>query len=138
MLAAAASTGAPADKVGQMSTQHTAAEQDAPAHRTVLDRRGKPFDVLDELPHLDPERALATVELPLHVYWSGPRGPWQLAVKAERVEAYRTLLREGLAEDIAQFVDGDLLVDAWDGMFLPREIRAAWKPLIDAAKASTQ
>lgn len=67
------------------------------------------------------------------MYWSRAGETWDLGQRATRVEAYRTLLREGLAEDIAQFVDGDLLLDAWDDMFLPREIRAAWQPVIDAA-----
>ncbi len=121
-----------------MSTQHIAAVADAPAHTTVLDRRGKPFDVLAQLPKLAPEEALATVELPHHVYWSGPPKAWPLANRATRIEAYRTLLREGLAEDIAQYVDGDLLLDAWDEMFLPSEIRAAWQPIVDAARAGKQ
>jgi hypothetical protein len=110
-----------------------AAVADSPAHTTVLDRRGKPFDVLDELPQLDPAHALATVELPLRVFWSKAR-TWHLADPSDRREAYRTLLREGLAADIARFVDGALLIECWDDLFLPREIRTAWQPIIDAAR----
>jgi len=116
-----------------MSTDHRDTLADTPAHTTVLDRRGKPFDVLNELPHLDPAQALATVELPLRVYWSNAR-TWDLADPHDRHEAYRTVLREGLAADIASVVDGDLLLECWDTLFLPREIRAAWQPLVDAAR----
>ena len=121
-----------------MSVQHRSANADAagpaPAHTTVLDRRGKPFVVLDELPHLEPKRALATVELPLRVDWSPPFTPRELGDRSHRLEVYARLLREGRAEDIASYVDGDLLLDAWDDMYLPREIRAAWQPVIDAAR----
>jgi hypothetical protein len=37
--------------------------------------------------------------------------------------------------DIERFVDGALLVDAWDDLVLPTALRAAWHPLIDAARS---
>lgn len=105
-----------------------------PAHVTHLTRRGRPFDVLEALPRLDPAAATATVELPITVYWSGVPRRWDLSDPATRGEAYRLLLREGAAEDIARYVDGDLLLAAWDDMFLPEEIRQAWQPVIDATR----
>jgi hypothetical protein len=39
--------------------------------------------------------------------------------------------REGTANDLLRYVDGALLVDLWDELVLPHEIRAAWQPVID-------
>jgi hypothetical protein len=41
---------------------------------------------------------------------------------------------EGLPEDITKFVDGALLVDLWSELFRPGHVKAAWQPLIDAAR----
>lgn len=35
--------------------------------------------------------------------------------------------------DITPYIDGVLLVDLWTDLVLPREIRDAWQPVIDAA-----
>jgi hypothetical protein len=48
-----------------------------------------------------------------------------------RQRAYEIVLREGGPEDIERYVDGALLVDAWDDLLLPKWIRAGWQPLID-------
>ena len=41
------------------------------------------------------------------------------------------MLREGTADDIAAYVDGALLVDLWDDIVVPAEIREAWQAVID-------
>ena len=41
------------------------------------------------------------------------------------------VLREGRPIDIESIVDGSLLVDGWEEMFLPQAVRSAWQPLID-------
>jgi hypothetical protein len=41
------------------------------------------------------------------------------------------VLREGTQADLLRFIDGALLVDAWPGLVLPRELRTAWKPVIE-------
>lgn len=33
--------------------------------------------------------------------------------------------------DLRRFVDGAFLVDLWGDLVLPRELRAAWQPVID-------
>jgi hypothetical protein len=38
-----------------------------------------------------------------------------------------------MPSDIKGSVDGALLVDLWTDLVLPREIRDAWQPVIDAA-----
>ena len=100
--------------------------------RTVGSGR-KTVSVPSSLPRLEPVEAFACVQLPHHVAWSG-QGGFNLALRSERGKAYEILLAEGLPEDIATFVDGALLVDLWDDLFLPRHVKTAWQPLIDAAR----
>lgn len=93
----------------------------------------KTISVPSSLPSLEPVRAFARVKLPHHVAWSG-QGDFDLGVRSERGKAYEILLTEGLPEDITMFVDGALLVDLWSDLFLPGHVKAAWQPLIDAAR----
>jgi hypothetical protein len=39
-----------------------------------------------------------------------------------------------MADDLLRYVDGALLVDLWDDLVLPRDLREAWQPLIDKAR----
>jgi hypothetical protein len=43
---------------------------------------------------------------------------------------YEIVLREGTPEDVVAYLDGALLIDLWDDLVIPRDIRAAWAPLI--------
>jgi hypothetical protein len=43
-------------------------------------------------------------------------------------------LQEGRPADILAYVDGALLVDLWDDLVLPRAVRAAWSPVIEASR----
>lgn len=95
--------------------------------------RGKPIWVPDSLPRLDVARALAAVELPLHLNWSAPGRIFDLRSRADRSRVYETVLQEGRPADILAYVDGALLVDLWDDLVLPRAVRAAWAPLIPAS-----
>ncbi len=101
-----------------------------------VDRRGKVFMVPDRLPQLPAVSALATVVLPVHVDWSTGQKPRALSDRRQRILAYQVILSEGEAQDIATYVDGALLVDAWPEMHLPNAIRGAWQPLIDQAMGS--
>jgi hypothetical protein len=87
--------------------------------------------VPDSLPDLEPGRALRRLELPLHLEWSRKDRHVNLADRRERARTYETVLREGRPADIADLVDGALLVDLWDELVLPRRLRHAWQPLID-------
>ena len=91
---------------------------------------GKQTWVPDRLPRLDVARALATVELPLHLNWSAPGRVFDLRSRADRARAYEIVLQEGTPADILAYVDGALLVDLWEDLVLPRGIRSAWTPLI--------
>jgi transcriptional regulator with XRE-family HTH domain len=92
--------------------------------------RGKPIWIPDRLPRLDVARALAAVELPLHLNWSAPGRIFNLRSHADRARAYEIVLQEGTPADILAYVDGALLVDLWEDLVLPRAVRSAWAPLI--------
>lgn len=92
--------------------------------------RGKPVWAPDRLPRLEVARALAVVELPLHLNWSAPGRVFDLRARAERARVYEIVLQEGSPADILAYVDGALLVDLWEDLVLPRVVRSAWAPLI--------
>lgn len=102
--------------------------------REVPVGRGRVAHVPDELPRLGVREAVAAVELPLYIEWSRRDRTVDLGDRPQRLRAYETILREGRPEDIEHYVDGALLVDAWDDLVLPRPIREAWQPLIDEAR----
>lgn len=95
--------------------------------------RGRTVTVPSALPRLTVQQALATVVLPLHLNWSAPGRRFDLADRSQRARVYEIVLREGGPDDILTYVDGALLVDLWDDLVLPRDIRAAWDPLIQSA-----
>jgi hypothetical protein len=82
------------------------------------------------LPRLDVARALAVVDLPLHLNWSAPGRTFDLRARADRARVYEVVLQEGTPADILAYVDGALLVDLWDDLVLPRAVWSAWAPLI--------
>lgn len=92
--------------------------------------RGKPIAVPTHLPQLAPERALATVTLPLHLDWSTPLQTYRLADRHDRGRVYELVLREGTPHDVLTYIDGVLLMDLWPDLVLPHEIRSAWSPLL--------
>ncbi|MGI9003774.1 MAG: hypothetical protein ACR2GH_19350 [Pseudonocardia sp.] len=49
---------------------------------------------------------------------------------------YEVVLREGDLNDVRTLVDGRELVRVWDRLYLPRWVRDAWAPLIDAARSA--
>lgn len=97
-------------------------------------QRGGVVSVPTSLPCLDAVSALARVSLPLHVNWSDPSRSFNLADRRQRARVYEMVLRDGTATDVLAFVDGRLLVDLWEELVLPREVRTAWEPLVSAAR----
>lgn len=97
--------------------------------------RGRVAFVADVLWRLETGTAVSRVELPLHLEWSRRNRVVELWDRQQRIRAYEAVLREGRPADIERFVDGALLVDAWDDLVLPIALRAAWQPLIDAARS---
>ena len=48
---------------------------------------------------------------------------------------YEIVLREGTPQDVLTYIDGALLVDSWNSLVLPRDLRTAWSDVVDAAQA---
>jgi transcriptional regulator with XRE-family HTH domain len=97
--------------------------------------RGRVVAVPTTLPRLAPADALATVALPLHLNWSAPSRVYKLAHRPDRARVYEIVLREGTSRDVVKYIDGALLVDLWDELVLPRDVREAWASLIDQTSA---
>jgi hypothetical protein len=93
--------------------------------------RGPAALVPNRLPQLPVDQALAQVELPLVLNWSQPGRVYRLSDRGDRARVYELVLREGREEDVLRYVDGALLADLWGELVLPREVRAAWSPLIE-------
>ncbi|MDQ2789260.1 MAG: hypothetical protein M3Y73_05970 [Actinomycetota bacterium] len=85
------------------------------------------------LPRLPIEQALATVALPLHLNWSVPGRQFPMRDRSQRARVYEIVLREGGPEDVLTYIDGVLLIDLWDELVLPRDIRAAWAAVVESA-----
>jgi hypothetical protein len=67
--------------------------------------------------------------------WSSTDRTVDLADRRNRARCYEAVLREGTPDDIRTYVDGALLIDLWDELVLPPDVRQAWQPLIDRARA---
>lgn len=87
--------------------------------------------MLSALPRLPVEQAMMTVVLPLSLNWSEPGRRFNLADRGDRTRVYEIVLREGRASDLLTYIDGALLVDLWNDLVLPREVRAAWAPVVE-------
>jgi transcriptional regulator with XRE-family HTH domain len=95
--------------------------------------RGRAISVPTSLPRLPIEQALGTVTLPLHLNWSAPGRQFPIRDRSQRTRVYEIVLREGGPEDVLTYVDGVLLIDLWDELVLPRDIRAAWSQVVESA-----
>ncbi|MGH3771875.1 MAG: helix-turn-helix transcriptional regulator [Pseudonocardiaceae bacterium] len=95
--------------------------------------RGRAVSVPTSLPRLPIEQALATVALPLHLNWSAPGRQFPMRDRSQRARVYEIVLREGGPEDVLTYIDGVLLIDLWDELVLPRDIRAAWAAVVGSA-----
>jgi len=100
--------------------------------------RSEPYAVPDRLWRLDLTDAFATVELPRHLHWSGPSREYSLSDRRDRARVYEIMLREGSPDDLRTYIDGALLVDLWDELVLPRELRGAWEPLISRQRGARE
>jgi hypothetical protein len=72
--------------------------------------------------------ASGTVQLPLWLYWSGESPAFDLADPFMLRWLYQTVLREAARpEDLASYLNRDILVAIWPGLHLPAGIRQAWQ-----------
>ncbi|MFE7132758.1 hypothetical protein ACFVIM_18060 [Streptomyces sp. NPDC057638] len=82
-----------------------------------------------------------TVDLPLHVAWSGRRS-YGLEQLRSRMGLYRTVLAEGQRQDLIEFLNRDLLIAQWPVLrtLISRPIKDAWEaafPELTTATATT-
>jgi hypothetical protein len=80
-----------------------------------------------------------SVSLPARIFWSGPNPRavrWNLADPGRRRDLYEIVLVEGTLDDIREWVNPVELCRLWEQMYLPRWVRTAWQPLIDAARSA--
>ncbi|MBC2908089.1 hypothetical protein [Streptomyces cupreus] len=111
----------------QHSTPTPSDHSDAVAEDIVLYRekfRRRLPDSLDEL--RGPARGV--VELPLHMAWSGMTS-YDLSKPRQRMGLYRTVLHEGLREDLPRYLNRDLLLQLWPVLrtLVGRTVRTVWE-----------
>ncbi len=68
------------------------------------------------------------VELPKHVAWSG-MSAYDLGKPRQRMGLYRTVLHEGLREDLPLYLNHDLLLQLWPTLrrLVGRTVRTVWE-----------
>ncbi|MEV0011061.1 hypothetical protein AB0M10_28895 [Streptomyces sp. NPDC051840] len=68
------------------------------------------------------------VDLPLHMAWSGMTS-YDLGKPRQRMGLYRTVLHEGLRDDLPRYLDQDLLLQLWPVLrgLVGRSVRAVWE-----------
>lgn len=86
----------------------------------------RPVFVIDDLRDLRGPAA-GTVSLPLYLDWS-ETSTYDLSEPHRVRTLYATVLREAMSEeDLAQFLDVDVLTSVWGELNLPAFVRAAWE-----------
>jgi hypothetical protein len=68
------------------------------------------------------------VELPLHMAWSGMTS-YDMSKPRQRMGLYRTVLHEGLRDDLPRYLNRDLLLQLWPVLrtLVGRTVRAVWE-----------
>ncbi|MGX1916275.1 hypothetical protein ACWIID_47050 [Streptomyces phaeochromogenes] len=68
------------------------------------------------------------VELPLHMAWSGMIS-YDLDKPRQRMGLYRTVLHEGLRDDLPHYLNHDLLLQLWPVLrtLVGRTVRTVWE-----------
>lgn len=68
------------------------------------------------------------VQLPLHMAWSG-LSAYDLGKPRQRMGLYRTVLHEGLREDLPRYLNQDLLLQMWPILrtLTGRTVRTVWE-----------
>ena len=95
--------------------------------------RGRSIFVPDRLWRLEVNKVFEPVTLPLSLNWSQPGREYEVRDRRQRARLYETVIREGMPQDMLTYIDGALLVDSWNELVLPRNVRAHWHSIIEAA-----
>ncbi|MBL3667995.1 hypothetical protein JL475_18765 [Streptomyces sp. M2CJ-2] len=72
--------------------------------------------------------AQGVVELPLHMAWSGMTS-YDLGKPRQRMGLYRTVLHEGLHDDLPRYLNQGLLLQLWPVLrtLIGRTVRTVWE-----------
>jgi DNA invertase Pin-like site-specific DNA recombinase len=105
-----------------------------PTEDRVFFRDTKPYDVPASLNDLQGP-AGGRLELPHRLYW-GPERTVDLDTEGGAVKAYQAVIREGSAEDQAQFLNRGRLVELWPSLMLPTRVRDEWERQIPELRAT--
>lgn len=98
--------------------------------RQVAAHGVRPFWVADRLWRGKLPECFAAVSVPEHAYKHGVQR-FGLRRRSSRRRLYEMLLRNGLPDELMDWIDDALLVDIWDELRLPKPIRSAWLPAVD-------
>lgn len=85
----------------------------------------KPYEIVDSLDDLAGPTE-GSVTLPVTVYWSGPFDTFDVADKDDRVLVYSAALSNGQRDDIARFVNRDLLIQEWPFLTIDSRVVDLW------------
>jgi hypothetical protein len=107
---------------------HSYTERMAMTRTPTLGPATRPVSVPAGLDDAFAPKAHGRVQLPLHTRWSGPPVTYD---RADRARVYEQVLREGTEDDVRFYVDADHLLELWDELVLPPQVREAWMPWIE-------
>jgi hypothetical protein len=92
----------------------------------VLGPSARPVAVPEDIDKVQVPHGHGVVQLPFHIRWSGPPITYDLEKRGDRARVYEQVLREGTDDDVRAYVDIDDLLDLWDELVLPPNVRRAW------------
>ncbi|MFJ9761901.1 hypothetical protein [Streptomyces sp. NPDC101149] len=79
------------------------------------------------------------VDLPLHMAWSGMTS-YDMAKPRQRMGLYRTVLHEGLHDDLPRYLNQDLLLQMWPVLrtLVGRTVRTLWEDTFSQLASRTR
>ena len=81
--------------------------------------------------------AHGVIELPLRLFWSAPDRTFNLDQPSMLQAMYEAVLREASRpDDLASYLNGEVLVAVWPELFLPKGLRRAWEDRHPALRAA--
>ncbi|MGW1614574.1 hypothetical protein ACWCQZ_35050 [Streptomyces sp. NPDC002285] len=79
------------------------------------------------------------VELPLHMAWSGMTS-YDMSKPRQRMSLYRTVLHEGLRDDLPRYLNQDLLLQLWPVLraLVGSTVRTVWEDTFPQLTSGTR
>ncbi|MFD8035597.1 hypothetical protein ACFV3F_44165 [Streptomyces sp. NPDC059717] len=79
------------------------------------------------------------VDLPLHMAWSGMTS-YDMDKPRQRMGLYRTVLHEGLRDDLPRYLNQDLLLQMWPVLrtLVGRTVRTVWEDAFSPLASRTR